>query len=170
MEIATSDRQTGNYKNNPTSYSYLLGHGDAVTAAKSSTFPRETIVKILDLEVGSIAGQHRSPYSSITFLNNIPSFRGLCQNIMTTVVSLPTSCSYQLNPPYSSWSLLSPGEAEGGKGGGNVVKPMTEQSRPERAGHVPEAYVRSDGRPAAACGRRGRISSRAPRCWTGGAG
>lgn len=92
---------------------------------------------------------------------------------MTTAVSLPTSCSYQLNPPYSSWSLLSPGEAEGGKGGegwGNVVKPMTEQSRPEGPGHVPEAYVRSDGRPAAACGRRGRISSRAPRCWTEGAG
>lgn len=50
------------------------------------------------------------------------SFRGLCQNIMTTVVSLPTSCSYQLNPPYSSWSLLSPGEAEGGEGGVKLRK------------------------------------------------
>lgn len=32
------------------------------------------------------------------------------------------------------------------------------------------SYVRLDGRLAAACGRRGRTSSRAPRCWREEAG
>lgn len=87
--------------------------------------------------------------------------------IIIISVSLPTSCSYQLNQPCSSWSLLSPGGTNREDGGPssdkqwNVPCFMTRELK---------RYVRLDVRLAAACGRRGRTSSRAPRCWREEAG